>query len=63
MNTVEPASIQCPYCWEQIEIMVDCSVEQQQYTEDCEVCCRPIVMDISVDSDGMPLVEARTEDE
>jgi hypothetical protein len=63
MNIVEPASIQCPYCWEQIELTVDCSVEQQQYTEDCQVCCRPIVLDIRIGGDGTPQVEARTEDE
>jgi transcription elongation factor Elf1 len=32
----------CPYCWEQISILVDPSVQEQTYIEDCEVCCRPI---------------------
>lgn len=36
------AAVQCPYCGETIEMMVDDSVEQQQYIEDCQVCCRPI---------------------
>jgi hypothetical protein len=36
--------ITCPYCWETIEIALDLSVEQQQYVEDCSVCCRPIVI-------------------
>lgn len=33
---------QCPYCWESISMMVDTSVSNQAYIEDCEVCCRPI---------------------
>jgi transcription elongation factor Elf1 len=33
---------QCPYCWEQVSILVDYSQGQQKYIEDCEVCCNPI---------------------
>ncbi len=43
--------------------MVDDSVPEQRYVEDCEVCCRPIVMDVSVDSDGGVAVIARSENE
>lgn len=32
----------CPYCWEEISMLVDPSEEEQVYVEDCEVCCRPI---------------------
>jgi hypothetical protein len=37
------ATITCPYCWEEIELALDLSVESQQQVEDCSVCCRPIV--------------------
>ncbi|WP_341220556.1 CPXCG motif-containing cysteine-rich protein [Polaribacter atrinae] len=33
---------QCPYCWEEISMILDQSVYQQTYIEDCEVCCNPI---------------------
>lgn len=33
---------QCPYCWETISMLLDSSVRQQTYVEDCEVCCNPI---------------------
>ena len=33
---------QCPYCWEEISMLLDPSVRQQTYVEDCEVCCNPI---------------------
>ena len=33
---------QCPYCWEEISMLLDTSITQQTYIEDCEVCCNPI---------------------
>ena len=33
---------QCPYCWEEISMILDTSVPVQTYIEDCEVCCNPI---------------------
>jgi len=33
---------QCPYCWEEISMLLDASVSRQTYVEDCEVCCNPI---------------------
>ena len=33
---------QCPYCWEEISMLLEPSDQSQQYIEDCEVCCRPI---------------------
>lgn len=33
---------QCPYCWEEISMLLDTSISQQTYVEDCEVCCNPI---------------------
>ena len=32
----------CPYCWEQISMILDNTEEVSNYIEDCEVCCRPI---------------------
>ena len=33
---------QCPYCWEEISMLLDPSIQQQNYVEDCEICCNPI---------------------
>ncbi len=33
---------QCPYCWEEISFLLDTSINNETYIEDCEVCCRPI---------------------
>ena len=53
----------CPYCGETLEIVVDCSVEDQAYIEDCQVCCRPMNLSVTVDEDGMPTVIALQEDD
>lgn len=34
----------CPYCWQAISMVLDLSVAEQTYIEDCEVCCRPITI-------------------
>mgnify|MGYP001359060428 FL=1 len=33
---------QCPYCWEEISMLLDPSLGSTEYVEDCEICCRPI---------------------
>jgi hypothetical protein len=56
-------NIQCPYCGERIEILVDASAGDQRYIEDCQVCCRPISIDVWVDADDNPHVSVAGEDE
>lgn len=56
-------SISCPCCGETIEVLVDPSVEQQSYVEDCQVCCRPMNMTVTVDDSGFAHVHAQSEDE
>ena len=63
MNQVVSQHIDCPYCGETISILVDHSVEGQQYIEDCEVCCRPIVFDVLVDANDQVRLQARAENE
>jgi len=63
MNPLQEKSIQCPYCWEQIEILVDCSVDNQEYIEDCQVCCQPIVFKVETLADEeVNVVVAREDD-
>ena len=38
---------QCPYCWEDISMLLDTSVTRQTYVEDCEICCNPIEISVS----------------
>ncbi|MBS7661772.1 CPXCG motif-containing cysteine-rich protein [Pseudomonas lalucatii] len=48
---LEVQEYQCPYCGEAVEAVLDLSAGDQQYIEDCPVCCRPIVFDLR--SDGV----------
>lgn len=38
---------QCPHCWQEISMMLDTSISQQLYIEDCEVCCNPIELKLT----------------
>jgi hypothetical protein len=49
----------CPYCWEQISMVLDTSVRAQTYVEDCEVCCHPIELHYAVEDDTVVEFEAR----
>ena len=63
MDSSQSVEIQCPYCGEDIELAVDCSVRRQIYVEDCAVCCRPITITL-VSADGeVESIEARSEDD
>ncbi|OBX20146.1 MULTISPECIES: CPXCG motif-containing cysteine-rich protein [Bizionia] len=56
---MEEHEFQCPYCWESISMLLDSSQPEQQYIEDCEVCCNPI--QISVQFEEQTLVSFRAE--
>lgn len=49
---LESVSLFCPYCGEDIELLVDGSAGDQEYIEDCWVCCRPISVSLVVDGRG-----------
>jgi hypothetical protein len=41
---------QCPYCWEEISMLIDTSQRHQNYIEDCEVCCNPIQLSVAIEN-------------
>lgn len=49
----------CPYCWQSISMILDLSIEDQSYVEDCEVCCNPI--QISYQTEDSELVDFSAE--
>ncbi len=56
-------TVRCPYCGESIDLVIDDSVDQQLYIEDCHVCCRPINVSVAVDEEGTLAVQAWAENE
>jgi hypothetical protein len=64
MTPLETIEVNCPYCGQRYDTVVDCSAGEQEYVEDCEICCRPILFRLSVDGVGsFTGVEARRDDE
>lgn len=55
--------IDCPYCGESFETAFDASAGDAELIEDCAVCCRPIVMRLTIDADGDVRVRTRSENE
>jgi hypothetical protein len=52
-------SFTCPYCGEEISMVLDLSVHRQTYVEDCEVCCNPIEISYTVQDDALASFEAK----
>jgi hypothetical protein len=46
---LEDAVVTCPACWEEIVLELDLSAGSAVYTEDCSVCCRPMLVRLNVD--------------
>ena len=42
----------CPHCWDNELKLVDPSVPNQSFIEDCETCCNPISFNLKI-SDNM----------
>jgi len=63
MYQLESERISCPYCGEKIELLIDYSIQEQEYIEDCEVCCHPISLFVSIDESGKVKVTPRQENE
>jgi hypothetical protein len=63
MGFLPEEKIICPYCGEPIVILIDPEDIDQEYIEDCQVCCKPISFAVSADDDGEPEVSVRGENE
>lgn len=49
----DEVSYTCQSCGEEIVAPVDLAGgSEQEYVEDCPVCCRPHVLHVSIDADG-----------
>ncbi len=55
----------CPYCSEQLCVLIDGSEQEQEYVEDCQVCCQPMVITVELtgDAETPPRVQVRREND
>lgn len=63
MSLQEEVEIECPYCGERIVLLVDGSAGAQEYIEDCQVCCRPMTVRVTIDDAGFPEIGVLRDDE
>ena len=59
---MEEAAYTCPECGEEIVVPVDASAgEDQEYVEDCPVCCHPNLLRLTLDDEHGAHIDARAE--
>ncbi len=63
MNELSEQKVDCPYCGEPLDVLIDSSELGQQYIEDCQVCCRPIVFVLGENDEGGVNVTVQAEDD
>ncbi len=52
----------CPYCFQEVEVSVDPGGGvNQEYVEDCEVCCRPWLVNVYVSGTSCTVAVARSQ--
>ena len=50
MNLLVEADVECPYCFEVYQTMIDTSQGSHGTIEDCTVCCRPIQLQVECEA-------------
>tara|TARA_B110000014_G_C19574029_1_gene305624 strand:+ start:129 stop:317 length:189 start_codon:yes stop_codon:yes gene_type:complete len=53
----------CPYCGESITLLIDETIKNQEYIEDCEVCCSPIIIQVEINLNEKIYINVKREDE
>ena len=56
--------VDCPYCGERFEAVVETCDGSQDYIEDCAICCRPIEfhLETGADNELLTLTTRRDDD-
>jgi hypothetical protein len=61
---VATAGLLCPYCGQPAEVDVDTGgAAEQDFEQDCAVCCRPWRVHLESDEDGVPAISLHREDD
>ena len=61
-NLLEESVVTCPSCWEPVSLELDLSVPEQEYVEDCQVCCRPMRVRYRAEAGTLAYLEVDRED-
>jgi hypothetical protein len=63
LHELGEADADCPYCGEALSLLLDPGDVGVEYTEDCQVCCRPMLVNLWQDTEGALRVILRREDD
>lgn len=63
MTILHEERIGCPYCGESITVLIDDTDSNEEYIEDCQICCRPITFSVTTQMNGEIYVSVRNENE
>ena len=53
----------CPHCWQNQLKIIDPSVEEQNFIEDCEVCCNPLEFNLRVENNVIEIFSVNSLDQ
>ena len=57
---VQQFDVMCPYCGETVQIFVEPDV-RGQFVQDCEVCCNPWLLRVTLDEGERQVTVARAD--
>lgn len=63
MTCLIEKAIYCPYCGESITVLINNEEIGQEYIEDCQVCCKPIILSLSESINGDLSISVRDENQ
>ncbi|HTL71233.1 MAG TPA: CPXCG motif-containing cysteine-rich protein [Candidatus Eisenbacteria bacterium] len=64
MDAEQDSFFDCPYCSAPNSVRLEASAgRRQSFITDCETCCRPIQVEVTVESDGYLGFVVKREDE
>lgn len=64
MTMLHEHQTECPYCGETFTSLIDTSAGEQEYIEDCQICCQPIVFTVQLATmDGEPMIMTKRDND
>lgn len=62
MDALEYVTVICPYCGEKNELTVERTGTEESYTEDCQVCCCAMLINVMPCGDDIEVLIRREAD-